>query len=248
MTSSSPLVVIPSRLKATRLPNKPLADIHGEPMIVHVWRKAIAANIGPVIVAAGDPEIVDVITSVGGIALLTDPALASGTDRVKAAIDMYDPQMTHDIVINLQGDLPTIDPLLIQEVLSPFQDPKVDIGTLGTLMDNMNEIQDPNVVKIAITTLNNNIGRALYFSRTPIPAGDGPFYHHIGLYSYRRNCLNEFVRLSPDTLEEREKLEQLRALANGFRIDVKIIYTKTPFGVDTLEDLTKARQFLSQNT
>lgn len=235
------LVVIPTRLAATRLPGKPLADICGKPMIVHVWEKAVEADVGPVIVASADQEILDVMQSVGGAGVLTDPALATGTDRVKAAVDIYDPQGSYSHIINIQGDLPTLDPALVRHVLDPFQDSAVDMATLTTPITDPHELTDINVVKIALE-LNKGtvIGRALYFSRNLLPSGEGPHYHHIGLYAYTRDCLNRFVDFPVTHLEVRERLEQLRALAHGMRIDVKVVETKAPFGVDTPADLEKA--------
>lgn len=244
--SPSTLVVIPTRLGATRLPGKPLADICGKPMIVHVWEKAIQANVGPVIVASADQQIVDVIHAIGGQGVLTDPALATGTDRVKAAVDIYDPQGTYSHIINIQGDLPTLEPSLVRHVLDPFQNPHVDMATLTTPITDSHELTDGNVVKIALSlTPGADIGRALYFSRNLIASGEGVHYHHIGLYAYTRDCLNRFVSLPVNDLEVRERLEQLRALAHGLRIDVKVVETKAPFGVDTPADLEKARAVIS---
>ena len=241
------LIVIPTRLGATRLPHKPLADICGKPMIVHVWEKAVAANVGPVIVASADQEIVDVILAKGGQGVLTDPSLSTGTDRVKAAMDLYDPQGTYTHIINIQGDLPTLDPGLVRHVLDPFKDPLVDMATLSTPITDLHELTDENVVKIALSLKeNDSIGRALYFSRNLLPSGEGIHYHHIGLYAYTRDCLNRFVSLPVNALEVRERLEQLRALAHGLRIDVKVVETKAPFGVDTPADLEKARRIVSE--
>lgn len=241
------LVVIPTRLGAIRLPNKPLADICGKPMIVHVWEKATQADVGPVIVASADQEIVDVIHAVGGVGMLTDPSLATGTDRVKAAVDLYDPQGIYNHIINIQGDLPTLEPGLVRHVLEPFKDPLVDMATLSTPITDPHELTDGNVVKIALSLKEGaDIGRALYFSRNLIPSGEGPHYHHIGLYAYTRDCLNRFVSLSVNDLEVRERLEQLRALAHGMRIDVKVVETKAPFGVDTPADLAKAIAVMSE--
>lgn len=235
------LVVIPARLAASRLPNKPLADILGKPMIIHVWEKAVEANVGPVLVACGDKEIVKVVKSFGGDAILTDPALPSGTDRVKAATDLFDPKGVFGLVINIQGDLPTLEPALVRQALEPFEDPLVDMATLATVIKDTLELSDPNTVKIALSLKGEGpLGRALYFSRNLIPSGEGPHYHHIGLYAYRRECLNRFVSLPVNPLEAREKLEQLRALAHGIRIDVKVVNSSAPFGVDTPEDLAKA--------
>ena len=242
------LVVIPTRLGATRLPHKPLADMCGKPMIVHVWEKAVAANVGPVIVASADQEILDAVRSFGGEGVLTDPHLPTGTDRIKAAMDLYDPQGTYTHIINIQGDLPTLDPGLVRHVLDPFEDPLVDMATLSAPITDPHELSDENVVKIALSLKENaSIGRALYFSRHLLPSGEGIHYHHIGLYAYTRDCLNRFVSLPVNGLEVRERLEQLRALAHGMRIDVKVVETKAPFGVDTPADLEKARDILRKN-
>lgn len=242
------LVIIPTRLAATRLPNKPLADICGKPMIVHVWEKAVQANVGPVIVASADQAILDVIQALGGEGVLTDPALPTGTDRVKAAMDLYDPQEKYSHIINIQGDLPTLEPSLVRESLEPFKDPLVDMATLGTLIEDPHELTDTNVVKISLSLgEGKDIGRALYFSRNLIPSGEGPHYHHIGLYAYTRACLNRYVSLPVNPIEVRERLEQLRALAHGLRIDVKVVKTKAPFGVDTSADLEKAIRVIGQN-
>ncbi len=242
------LVVIPVRLAASRLPRKPLADICGKPMVMHVWEKTTKANIGPVIVACGDQEILDVVKSFGGEAILTDPSLPSGTDRVKAAVDQYDPKEEYDYVINVQGDLPTLDPSLLRAALDPLTDPLVDMATLATLIEDLDELNDENVVKIALSlTEGETMGRALYFSRSPIPSKGGPYYHHVGLYAYRRAALNQFVSLPVNSLEVREKLEQLRALAHGMRIDVNVVQAKAPFGVDTPADLEKAIQLIEFN-
>jgi 3-deoxy-manno-octulosonate cytidylyltransferase (CMP-KDO synthetase) len=242
------LVVIPARLAASRLPNKPLADIWGKPMIVHVWEKAVAANVGPVIVACGDREIFDAVKSFGGEALLTDPALPSGTDRAKAAADIYDPQGTYNWVINVQGDLPTLEPALVRQVLDPFVNPLVDMTTLATLIEDPHELADPNVAKIALSLEGEGpIGRALYFSRNPIPSGMGPHYHHIGIYAFTRESLNRYVSLPVNSLEARERLEQLRALAHGMRVDVKIVDSKAPFGVDTPADLERAIRMIGES-
>lgn len=241
------IVVIPTRLGATRFPRKPLADICGKPMIVHVWEKAIAANVGPVIVASADQDILDIIHSYGGRGILTDPELPTGTDRVKAALDIYDPQRIFSHIINIQGDLPTLEPDLVRHVLEPFDNPAVDIATLATPIINPHELVDTNVVKIALCLDDNaSIGRALYFSRNPVPSGEGYHYHHIGLYAYTRDCLNRFVEFPVNSLEMRERLEQIRALAHGMRIDVKVVETAAPFGVDTPVDLEKAILMLTR--
>lgn len=241
------IAVIPTRLAATRLPHKPLADICGKPMIIHVWERALKADVGPVIIASADQDIIDVVGARGGIAVLTDPALPTGTDRVKAAIDLYDPNKTYTHVINIQGDLPTLDPSLVRHVLDPFKEPQVDIATLATPIRDSQELTDENVVKIALSLSENDaMGRALYFSRNQLPSGEGAHYHHIGLYAYTRACLNRFVDLPVNPLETRERLEQLRALAHGMRIDVKVVETQAPFGVDTPADLEKAIRVLKE--
>ncbi|MGE0714177.1 MAG: 3-deoxy-manno-octulosonate cytidylyltransferase [Alphaproteobacteria bacterium] len=243
---SHPIVVIPARLAATRLPDKPLADIHGEPMIVHVWRRAVAAGIGPVLVAAGDQPIVAAIEKAGGTAVLTDPDLPRGTDRVWAALRSIDPDGRHDAVVNVQGDLPTIEPALIRLSLEPLADPAVDITTLATEIVREEERTNPNVVKaVAGFRDGARVARALYFTRTTAPYGAGPLYHHIGLYAFRRTALDRFVALPPGVLERRESLEQLRALEAGMRIDVALVDT-VPLGVDTPDDLVRARELLAE--
>jgi len=237
-------IFIPARMASTRLPNKPMADIAGLPMIVQVWKRAVEAELGDVIVACDDLVIADAIHQHQGKAILTDPNLPSGSDRIWAALQQIKDAQSYDYIVNLQGDLPTLNPTLIHHVLEPLQNPDVEIATLATLIDNLEEVQNPNVVKIALALLpNEDIGRALYFSRTQIPAGVGPFYHHIGLYGYRQSALERFIKLAPSTLEQRESLEQLRALEAGMRIDVKLV-DSCPLGVDTSEDLEKARLVL----
>lgn len=245
LSMARPLVVIPARMGSTRLPDKPLADIHGVPMIVHVWRRAMEAGIGPVVVAAADQAIADAVTAAGGVAVLTDPDHPSGSDRVWEAVCRIDPQGQYDAVVNVQGDLPTIDPAAIRAVLSPLSDPDVDIATLGAIITEPGERTNPNVVKAVVEMAPGaETGRALYFTRATAPWGEGPLFHHIGLYAYRRAALERFVSLPPAALEQREKLEQLRALANGMvialaRVDI------VPLGVDTIEDLDRARHMLA---
>ena len=244
---SNPVTVIPARLAATRFPDKPLANIDGEPMIVHVWRRAVEAGIGPVVVAAGDTAIADAVAAAGGDAVMTDADLPSGSDRVHQALEKFDPDRRHDAVINVQGDLPTIDPGVIAAVLDPFETSEVDITTLVVEITEDRERTDPNVVK-AVIALDNDaarIGRALYFSRATVPsAPDGPHYHHIGLYGFRREALDRFVALPPGRLEALERLEQLRALEAGMRIDAALVDT-VPLGVDTPADLDRARALLA---
>ncbi len=241
----NPIVIIPARLAATRLPNKPLADIHGRPMIVHVLQRALAANIGPVAVACGDVEIAEAVRAAGGIAVLTDPALPSGSDRAHAALAALDPDARHDVVVNLQGDFPTLPPDQLQTVLLPLADPTVDIGTLVTPIANAAEAATPSVVKAACAFLpGHDTAPALYFSRAPIPWGDGPRWHHIGIYAWRRAALDRFVALPPSPLERRESLEQLRALEAGMRIGCARV-SHAAFGVDTPNDLARARAALA---
>jgi len=242
---SSPIVVIPARLASTRLPNKPLAEIAGEAMIVHVWRRACAAGIGPVVVACADAAIADAVRAAGGESVMTRPDHPSGSDRVFEAVEALDPGGAHDIVVNVQGDLPTVEPAAIGAVLDPLADPAVDISTLVAEITDAAERDDPNAVKAVAAILpGRRIGRALYFSRLPVPSGAGPLYHHIGLYGFRRAALARFVSLPPGVLELRERLEQLRALEAGMRIDVACVDT-VPDGVDTPADLERARARLS---
>lgn len=243
----SPLVLIPARLASTRLPGKPLADIAGKPMIVQVSARAVEAAVGPVVVAAAEAEIVRAVEDAGGRAVLTDPGLPSGSDRIHAALQEIDPQRRHDVVINMQGDLPTLDPALLQHVLEPLADPAVDIATLAAPIREERERHDPNVVKVAAAFApGKRIARALYFSRATIPWGEGDHYHHIGLYAYRRAALDRFVALPQGLLERRERLEQLRALEAGLRIDVALVDT-VPLGVDTPGDLERARALLASS-
>jgi len=241
-----PIVMIPARMASTRLPDKPLADIHGLPMIVHVLRRAEEAKLGRVVVACAENEIKAAVEKAGGEAVLTDPALPSGSDRILAALNTIDPQGRHDAVINVQGDLPTLDPALVKTAFALLQNPETDIGTLGCIITKETEKTNPNVVK-AIAEIDfskgQKQGRALYFSRTTAPSGDGPLLHHIGLYTYKRAALETFVAAPPAALEKRERLEQLRALALGLRIDIAVVDT-VPLGVDTPEDLETARALL----
>jgi len=243
-TPTNPIVIIPARLAASRLPSKPLADIAGTPMIVHVMRRAEAAGLGPVVVACGDAEIAEVVENAGGRAAMTDPDHPSGSDRVLEALEAVDPGGAHDAVVNLQGDLPTIETGIVGDVLAPLANKDVDIATLVAEITDPAERINPNVVKAVVSfPLEARIGRALYFSRAQVPAGEGPLYHHIGIYAFRRAALTRFVGLPPSVLERREKLEQLRALEAGMRIDVCLVDT-VPLGVDTQADLDTVRRLI----
>jgi 3-deoxy-manno-octulosonate cytidylyltransferase (CMP-KDO synthetase) len=241
----NPIVLIPSRMAATRLPGKPLADIHGRPMIVHVLDRGREAGIGPVAVACADPEIADAVHAAGGTAVLTDPALPRGTDRVHAALTVLDPGRRHDVVVNLQGDLPTIPPGFLTEVLTPLADAAFDIGTLAAMITTEVEKTASSVPKVACAfDGGRTVAPALYFSRAAIPWGEGPLWHHIGIYAFRRDALERFVALPESPLERRESLEQLRALEAGMRIGcVRVGFA--PFGVDTPDDLDRARAALA---
>ena len=231
-------------MASTRLPGKPMAEIHGEPMIVHVWRRAREADVGPVLVAADDPAIVGAIQAAGGRAALTRPDHASGSDRIFEAIGRADPEGRHDIVVNVQGDLPTLEPGAVRAAVGLLSEPGVDIATLATPIRRAAERDDPNVVKAVGARLDATRLRALYFTRARAPWGEGDLLHHIGLYAYRREALARFVALPPSPLELREKLEQLRALEAGMRIDIALVDV-APLGVDTPEDLARARERLA---
>ncbi len=241
----NPLLLIPARMASTRLPGKPLADIGGVPMIVRVWARAMATGLGAVVVAAGEPEIVAAVEKAGGRAILTDPDLPSGSDRIWEAVKALDPQGSHDVVVNLQGDLPALDPDQIKTVVQSLKQSKADIATLAAPIENEADETNPAVVKAVVAwDAQERFGRALYFTRMPAPWGDGTLYHHIGLYAYTRKALEAFVALPPSPLEEREKLEQLRALEAGMHISVARV-DEAPLSVDTPADLEKARKLLS---
>jgi len=241
------LILIPARMAATRLPGKPLADIAGEPMIVHVLRRAQEAELGPVVVATDSAEVAAIVDKAGGRAIMTRADHASGSDRIFEALGKVDSRGSAKIVVNLQGDLPTIAAADIAAALRPLADDAVDIATLAAEIKVAAERTDPNVVKVVGTPVAPARLRALYFTRAMAPAGEGPLYHHIGLYAYRRAALERFVRLPPSPLERRERLEQLRALEAGMRIDVAIVDT-VPLGVDTTADLERARAMLTGQT
>ncbi len=262
----SVLIVIPARMKATRLPGKPMAMIGGLPMIVQVWRRAMESGVGDVIVACDGEEIAQAVRDAGGVAVITNPDHPSGSDRVWEVVSLIEgglaphallppaasgsrtalrtAQSNYDIIINLQGDLPTLDPKLLRELLVPLENPMVDITTLAAEITRTQEHDNPSVVKAIIALKQNEkTGRALYFTRATAPANAGPRYHHIGVYAYRYEALRTFVSLPPSPLELREKLEQLRALEAGLRIDAVVVDT-VPLGVDTPEDLARAREIL----
>jgi 3-deoxy-manno-octulosonate cytidylyltransferase (CMP-KDO synthetase) len=238
------IILIPARMAATRLPGKPLADIAGRPMIAHVMDRAAAAGVGPVFVATDSAQIEAAVAKAGGRAVMTRPDHVSGSDRIFEALERLDPTAVAQFVVNMQGDLPTLDPADIRAALAPLADPAVDIATIAAEIRNPQERTNPNVVKVVGTPIGPDRLRALYFTRATAPTGDGPLYHHIGLYAYRRAALAKFVRLAPSPLERREKLEQLRALEAGMRIDVAIV-ASVPLGVDTPEDLEVARAALT---
>jgi 3-deoxy-manno-octulosonate cytidylyltransferase (CMP-KDO synthetase) len=246
MAESDLLILIPARMASTRLPGKPLADIGGQPMIVHVLRRAQEAALGPVAVATDSAEIAEIVRKAGGQAVMTRADHASGSDRIFEALNIVDPQGRARIVVNVQGDLPTLSPQDLRAVLEPLTDPAVDIATLAAEITEPAEKTNPNVVKVVGSPVSPGRLRALYFTRATAPYGEGPLYHHIGLYAYRRAALERFVKLPPSPLEQREKLEQLRALEAGMRIDVAIV-NSVPLGVDTAEELAQARAALSSS-
>jgi 3-deoxy-manno-octulosonate cytidylyltransferase (CMP-KDO synthetase) len=239
------LILIPARMASTRLPGKPLLDIAGEPMIVHVMRRAQAARLGEVVVATDSDVIAACVEKAGGRAVMTRADHASGSDRIFEALAVADAERKIAIIVNVQADLPTITPSDIAAAIAPLADPAVDIATLAAEITWAQERTDPNVVKLVGTPVGERRLRALYFTRAAAPAGEGPLYHHIGLYAFRRPALERFVALPPAPLEQREKLEQLRALEAGMRIDATIV-DSVPLGVDTPADLERAREILGR--
>jgi 3-deoxy-manno-octulosonate cytidylyltransferase (CMP-KDO synthetase) len=240
----NPIILIPSRLAATRLPGKPLADIHGTPMIVHVWRRAREADLGPVVIATDHADIAAAVIAAGGRAVMTRPDHPSGTDRIAEALALADPDRHHDVVINLQGDLPTLAPHVPRQTAAVLADPEVAVSTPVAPITRAGEAEAPSVVKMVGTPVGPGRFRALYLTRARAPWGEGPLYHHIGLYAWRRAALERFIALPPAPLERREKLEQLRALEAGMRIDA-VLVDDVPLGVDTPDDLERARQLLA---
>lgn len=242
----NPIILIPARMASTRLPNKPLADIGGKPMIVRVAEQAKKADCGRVVVCTDSANVAVAVADAGFETVMTREDHQSGSDRIHEALLKVDPQQRHDVVVNVQGDLPTIDPQIIVHSLKPLADRLVDIATLGAVISLPNERTNENVVKIVGTEIAPGHLRALYFTRATAPWGEGDLIHHIGLYAYRREALERFVALGPSHLEKRERLEQLRALEAGMRIDAVIVKT-VPLGVDTPHDLERARQMVASN-
>ncbi len=240
------LIIIPARMAASRLPGKPLADIAGTPMIVHVLRRAEAAAVGRVAVATDSPEIAAAVERAGGHAVMTRADHPSGSDRIFEALAIMDPGRQARVIVNVQGDLPTLDPGDIAAAVALIDDPAVDVATLAAEIARAEERTNPNVVKVVGSPITPSRLRALYFTRATAPYGEGPLYHHIGLYAYRRQALEKFVALPPSPLERREKLEQLRLLEAGMRIDVAVVKS-VPLGVDTAEDLALARRVLADH-
>jgi 3-deoxy-manno-octulosonate cytidylyltransferase (CMP-KDO synthetase) len=243
---SETLGLIPARMAASRLPGKPLADIAGVPMIVHVWQKAKAAGLARIAVATDDETIANVVVKAGGEAILTRSDHPSGSDRIWEAAQKLDPKGHYKAIVNIQGDLPLLNPDHIQDAVSLLEKENVAIGTLAAPVTSEAEADNPNVVKVVGSPLSKDVLNALYFTRARAPWGQGPLYHHIGLYAYRRDALQRFVSLPPSPLEQREKLEQLRALEDGMRINVAIV-DAVPIGVDTLEDLEKVRKIVQES-
>lgn len=241
-----PLIVIPSRLEAQRFNKKPLASIQGKPMIIRVWEQGIKANLGPVIVACCSEEIKELIESAGGVAVLTPPDLPSGTDRVYCGAEIYDPTHKHDIIINLQGDLPAIDPEDIKKVFKALVTQKeMHVSTLACPVHTEEERNNINVVKVVIGNLKEDMGQAFYFTRQPISSGNNRMFHHVGIYAFRRPVLEDFINRSPSALEKQESLEQLRGLEAGYKFGIHLT-NSTIFGVDHPSDIQKTEDLLSR--
>jgi 3-deoxy-manno-octulosonate cytidylyltransferase (CMP-KDO synthetase) len=235
------LILIPARMASTRLPNKPLADIGGVPMIVRVAMRARAAKAGRVVVATDATEVLRAVEAAGFEAVMTRTDHQSGSDRIFEALKKLDPNKEVEFIVNVQGDLPTLDPALIRQSLKPLKNADTDIATLAAEIVREDERTNENVVKLVGTLIGKTRLRALYFTRATAPWGPGPLFHHIGLYAYKREALTKFVKLGPSALEQRERLEQLRALEAGMRVDAEIVKT-VPLGVDTPHDLERARR------
>lgn len=243
----NPVILIPSRLQAQRFPNKPLHPLKGIPMVLWVLKAAQSANIGPVVVASPDEEILKLVEKHQGVAIKTNPNHPTGTDRIFEALNIFDPQEKFDTVINLQGDMPSLSPSHLKEVLKPLHLEKFSISTLATPLNSPEELPNRNIVKIALSQPVDSISQAFYFSRSPIPHGNGPHFHHVGVYAYRRKDLNTFVRTPQSQLELQEGLEQLRALELGFKIGV---YHTSGFlcGVDSPEDVVVVEKHLPSHS
>jgi 3-deoxy-manno-octulosonate cytidylyltransferase (CMP-KDO synthetase) len=238
------LILIPARMASTRLPGKPLADIAGLPMIVQVAKRAAESGIGRVTVAVDHADTLHAVQAAGFEAVMTRVTHQSGSDRIHEALAHADPERRAAFIVNVQGDLPTIEPETIRASLRPLENEAVDIATLTVEIARDEERTNPNVVKVVGSPIGESRLRALYFTRATAPHGNGPLYHHIGLYAYRRAALERFVSLPPSVLEKREMLEQLRALEAGMRIDAEIV-DSVPLGVDTPDDLERARAILA---
>lgn len=238
------VVLIPARMASTRLPGKPLADIGGHPMIVQVAMRAREAGAQRIVVAVDDERVFEAVKNAGFDVTMTRNDHQSGSDRIFEALQKADPDGNAEFIINVQGDLPTIEPETIRASLRPMENASTDIATLTVEITDEDEKTNPSIVKIVGSPISPSRLRALYFTRATAPYGQGPLYHHIGLYTYRRAALEKFVSLKPSTLELRESLEQLRALEAGMRIDAEIV-NSVPLGVDTQAQLDKAREILA---
>ncbi|ADR51983.1 3-deoxy-manno-octulosonate cytidylyltransferase [Candidatus Liberibacter solanacearum CLso-ZC1] len=238
------LIIIPARIKSTRIPGKILADINGMPMLFHTAIRAQKANIGRVIIAVDDKKTSEVMSREGFETIITNASHQSGSDRIFEALNLIDSEQKAKIIVNVQADIPNIEPEILAATLLPLQNPIVDIGTIATEIHDSKGVDDPNVVKIVTSPSKNECLRSLYFTRSKAPYGIGPFYQHLGIYAYRREALKHFTQLPPSILEKRESLEQLRALENGMRIDVKVVQSNA-ISVDTADDLAKARILMS---
>jgi len=241
----NPIVMIPARLNSVRLPKKVLADIHGKPMICRVAELAMQSNVGPVYVACSEVEVKEAVEAIGCHAIMTDPDHPCGTDRIFEAVQKADPLKKFDVVINVQGDLPNFEPSILKNLLEPFEtNPAYQISTLCFEITNKDDLTNPNVVKAILSKKSDTIAEALYFTRST-PHEEGTFYHHVGIYAYRRAALDRFVTLPPSPLEKQERLEQLRALEDGMRIGVGLIHSQ-PMSVDTAEDLERVKRAIGE--
>lgn len=249
--SLKPLIIIPARMDSKRLPGKMMAMIQGKPMIQHVYERALSSNLGPVIVATPDAEIKETIEKLSGHVILTNPHHKTGTDRIFEAYSLFNERQHYDIILNVQGDLPTLDKTTLERILNPFENSEVDIATLAVPIRRKEDLHNPHIVKIALEPYGRNSARAIYFSRTLIPglkdekSQEIPYYHHIGIYAYKRSALERFISLPESLLERTEGLEQLRALANGMRLDVTFL-EELPLAVDTPEDLLRVRRYFER--